>query len=109
MLITNLQIRLVSMGNMLFRLTCLHQNGVALGMEALLRLGYTGYLVPEERAQRNRFSSLNWRARRPGLKAKGGPRDIVPPLYNSSPVNMLDMPDPQITLQGYERHVKGAT
>lgn len=71
--------------------------------------GYTGYLVLEERTHRNRFSSLDWRARRPGLKAKGGPRDIVPPLYNSCPVNMLDMPDPQITLQGYERHVKGAT
>jgi hypothetical protein len=93
---------------MLFRLMCLYQNGVALGMEELLTLPrYTGHLVLEDWARRNRFSSFNWRARLLDIKAEGGPRDIVPPLYNSHPVKMPDMQDPQITLHGYERHFEG--
>jgi len=91
---------------MLFRLMCLYQNGVALGTEELLTLPhYTGYLVLEDWAHRNRFSSFNWRARLLDLKAQGGPRDIVPPLYNPHPVKMPDMQDAQMTLHGYERQV----
>jgi len=86
---------------------CLYQNGVALGMEELLTLPrYTGHLVLEDWAHRNRFSSFNWRARLLDLKAKGGPRDSVPPLYNPHPVKMPDMQDPQMTLHGYERYVE---
>lgn len=93
---------------MLFKLMCLYQNGVALGMEELLTLPrYTGYLVIEDWAHRNRFSSFNWRARLLVLKTKGEPRDIVPPLYNPHLVKMTDMQDPQMTLYGYERHVEG--
>ena len=93
---------------MLFRLMYLYQNGVALGMEELLTLPrYTGHLVLEDWARRNRFSSFNWRARLLDMKTKGGPRDIVPPLYNPHPVKMPDMQDPQMTLHGYERRLEG--
>lgn len=95
---------------MLFRLICLYQNGVALGTEGLLTLPrYTGHLVLEDWAHRNRFFLFNWRARLLDLKAKGGPRDIVPLLYNPHPVKMPDMQDPQLTLHGYERHVEGGS
>lgn len=95
---------------MLFKLMCLYQNGVALGMEELLTLPYyTGHLVLEDWARRNRFSLFNWRARLLDIKAKGGLRGIVPPLYNPHPVKMPDMQDPQMTLYGYERHVEEGT
>lgn len=84
---------------------CFYQNGVALGMEELLTLPrYTGYLVLEDWTHRNSFSSFNGRARLLDLKAKGGPRDIVPALYNPHLVKMPDMHDPQMTLHGYERY-----
>jgi hypothetical protein len=77
-------------------------------MEELLTFPrYTGHLVLEDWARRNRFSSFNWRARLLDMKAKGGPRDIVPPLYNPHPVKMPDMQDPQMTLHGYERRLEG--
>lgn len=92
---------------MFFKLMCLYQNGVALRMEELLALPrYTGHLVIEDWSHRNRFSSFNWRARLLDLKAKGGRRDIVPPLYNPHLVKMPDMQDSQMTLYGYERYVK---
>lgn len=95
---------------MLFRLMCLYQNGVALGMEEFLTLPrYTGHLVLEDWARRNRFSSFNWRARLLDMNVVGGPRDIVPPLYNPHPVKMPDMQDPQMTLRGYERHVEAGS
>jgi hypothetical protein len=77
-------------------------------MEELLTLPrYTGHLVLEDWAHRNSFSLFNWRARLLDMDAKGGPRNIVPPLYNPHPVKMPDMQDPQMTLYGYERQIEG--
>lgn len=93
---------------MLFRLMCLYQNGVALGMEELLTLPRpTGHLVFEDWARRNRFSSFYWRARLLDVNARHRPHDIVPPLYNPHPVKMPDMQDPQMTLYGCEHYVQG--
>ena len=92
---------------MLFRLICLYQNGVALGMEELLTLPHhIGHLVLEDWARRNEFSTLNWRARLLNLEVKNGPRDVVPPLYNPCVMKMPDLQDLQMTLYGYERQFK---
>lgn len=89
---------------MLFRLMCLYQNGVALGMEELLVLPrHIGHLVIEDWARRNRSSTFNWRARLLDLEVKHGARDVVPPLYNPCVVKMPDLQDLQMTLYGYER------
>jgi hypothetical protein len=107
-LIPELQARPGSLSNMLFRLMCLYQNGVALGTEELLTLPrYTGYLALEEWIHRNRFSSFSWRARLLDIKTKGWPRDIVPPLYNPHVVKMPDLQDLQMTLNRYERQLEG--
>lgn len=95
------------MSNMLFRLMCLYQNGVELGMEELLSFPRpVGYLVFEDWTQRRRFSSFNWRARLLDMEVTHRPRDIVPPLYNPYVVKMPDMEDLHMTLYGYESDFK---
>jgi hypothetical protein len=90
---------------MLYKLICLHRNGVPLTPEDLEQEPrYTGNLIIEDWQQGGTFGRNVRQARLLDMKIPTAPRDLLAPLFDPQLVRMTNT---QMTLHGYQINAEG--
>lgn len=92
---------------MLYRLICLHRNGVVLTPEDLEQEPrYTGNLIIEDWHQAGAFGRAVRQARLLDMSIPQAPRDLLAPLFDPQLVRMTNT---QMTLHGYQIRAEDGT
>jgi len=92
---------------MLYRLICLHRNGVVLTPEALEQEPrYTGNLIIEDWHQAGTSGRAVRQARLLDMTIPKAPRDLLAPLFDPQLVRMTNA---QMTLHGYQINAEDGT
>jgi hypothetical protein len=89
---------------MLFKLLCLHRDGIALSLAELAKSeNYVGNLIIQDGQSGNMINHTSRQARLLDTSAHPAHVDLVAPLFD--PV-LVKMTEKQMTLQGYQVHAE---
>lgn len=93
--------------SMLYKLICLHRNGVPLTPEELAQAPrYTGNLIIEDWNQGGVFGRAVRQARLLDMTIPQAPRDLLARLFDP---HLVRMTNTQMTLHGYQIHAETGT